>query len=836
MLKFLKKEDTKLYLMLFFISLIAYDFAYGLFTLNPSNIGWLLDAYHDWGQHYLGPAYYRQEPWQFPLGKMNNFYYPVGTNVGFTDSIPLMAFLLKIFDAVLPDDFQYYGFWLFTCMYISAYYTKKILKLYNINNYIILLACILVVTNPVLIFRGIQASACAHWLFLGSFYYYLKPTTKFNVVSNFKKQGLLMFLSATINPYLALMTTGFVVILAVKNYFYDKSLSVKQAFLLPILSIFISFLFWFVFGMIEFSNSTDLEVGDIYGTIYSFNLNSFFNSYGFYSKFIPQLGMLNPEQHEGFAYLGLGLIVIVMLSIITFAYFIFSKRINKKHVFVLPLFILCLLMLIFAITNTVSYNSEILFHYPTLGIIKKVGNVFRAVGRFSWPFYYLMIIMSILILSKIKIKSLFIIAGLLFLTLFQLYDIENIITSRDLKPGKFVSKLDEKNWKLIIDNFDEIITYPAYGNNMVYKMDYQDLMFVALKSKKPISIGYVARENVKDGRAFNDTVLNTIKRGKIEKNRIYVTNSENIKDFNVLIYKNKVNIKRLDKFIFLYSKEVTLKNEYKESQENLKYVDSLIRHYTKLSKSIVFEGKFQSTDNIKFNLENFLNSEDILKARGWAYLKNKNNNLKDTIYIGLTSKNKTYLFRTELIKRGDVTSFANAENLDNSGFNTDFFTDGLPKETYSISIVIKDDKGNYHSNSIDKLSEVGKSPFKTPELLKSNPENSTDIISNLESVEDKKNFVKFSGWAAIKGKNSQKSLIKLVLIKNNNYYAFETDAVVREDVTKAHDGKFNYDNSGFTLKIKKNSLSKGEYKIGVLISNSETKKAHFKLYEKTIVL
>ncbi|MES2411076.1 MAG: DUF6311 domain-containing protein, partial [Bacteroidota bacterium] len=458
MLKLFKKEDSKLYLLLFLISLIAYHFAYGLFTLLPSNTGWLLDAYHDWGQHYLGPAYYRYEPWHFPLGKMNNFYYPVGTNVGFTDSIPLMAFLLKIFDAVLPDDFQYYGFWLFSCMFISAYYTKKILKLYNVNNSIILLACVLIVINPVLIFRGIQASACTHWLFLGSFYYYLKPTTKANVVSNFKKQGWMMLLSAMINPYLAIMTTGFVVILAVKNYFYDKSLSVKQAIVLPIVSIAVAFLFWVVFGMLEFNNSTELDVGNIYGTIYSFNLNSFFNSYGFYSKFIPQLGMLNEQQHEGFAYLGLGLIVVVLLSVAAFIYFVITKRINKSHRFVLPLFALCLLMLIFAITNTVSYNTEVLFTYPTLGIIKKLGNVFRAVGRFSWPFYYLMIVMSILIISKIKVKPVIIAVVLLALTAFQIYDTENLTTARDLKPGKFVSKLDEKNWKSVIDNFDEIIT------------------------------------------------------------------------------------------------------------------------------------------------------------------------------------------------------------------------------------------------------------------------------------------------------------------------------------------------------------------------------------------
>lgn len=835
MQKFLKSEDSKLYLTIFLISLTAYHFAYGLFTLNPSNTGWLLNAYHDWGQHYLGPAYYRYEPWQFPLGKMNNFYYPVGTNVGFTDSIPLMAFLLKIFDAVLPDDFQYYGFWLFSCMYISAYYTKKILKLYHINNCIILLACVLIVTNPVLIFRGIQASACTHWLFLGSFYYYLKPTNRVNVVSNFKKQGLLMLLSTAINPYLAIMTVGFVVVLAIKNYFYDKSISIKQALLFPTISIFIGFLFWVVFGMIEFNNSTDLDVGNIYGTIYSFNLNSFYNSYGFYSKFIPQLGMLNEQQHEGFAYLGLGLIVIVLISLITFIYFLITKQVKKRHQFVLPLFLLCLVMLVFAITNVVSYNTEVLFTYPTLGIVKKFGNVFRAVGRFSWPFYYLMIVTSIIVISKIKVKPVIIILLLLFLTLFQLYDVENLITARDLKSGKFVSKLDEKNWKLIIDNFDEVITYPAYSNNMVYKMDYQDLMYVALKSKKPISIGYVARENVKGGRAFNDTILNTLKRGEIEKNRVYVTNNENIKDFNVLIYKNKVTIKRLNKFILLYANDVKLKKDYKQLPENIKFVDSLKNVMSITSKFIIYEGKWKSEDNIKFNLENFSNSDDFIRARGWAHIKDASNNSKDTIYIGLSGKTKTYLYPTEIVKRADVTSFAQVENLDNAGFNCDIFTDKLPKDTYSISIVIKDKNGNFHNNLIDKLSEVGKKTYKSPTLMNALPSSTDQVMTNLEGIEDKTTFLKFSGWATIKDEDSRNSKIQLILINGKKYYNFETDTVIRDDVTKSYQNKSNYDNSGFTLKIKKNTLLKGVYKLGILVTNSKSKSAYFKMYEKTVV-
>jgi len=88
--------------------IIIYQVCYGLVTLKPSNINWLMSAHEDWGTHYLGWAYYKSEPWHFPLGKVTGYNYPVGTNVGFTDSIPLCAIFFKLFAPLLSEDFQYF--------------------------------------------------------------------------------------------------------------------------------------------------------------------------------------------------------------------------------------------------------------------------------------------------------------------------------------------------------------------------------------------------------------------------------------------------------------------------------------------------------------------------------------------------------------------------------------------------------------------------------------------------------------------------------------------------------------------------------------------------------
>src|SRR5690606_14740021 len=106
MKSFVKNADNTI---LVGLSLIVYHFAYGLSRLNPTNINWLFQTREDWASHYLGWAFYRDSAWTFPLGDMTGYMHPMGTNIGFTDSIPLLALPLKLISFALPDDFQYFG-------------------------------------------------------------------------------------------------------------------------------------------------------------------------------------------------------------------------------------------------------------------------------------------------------------------------------------------------------------------------------------------------------------------------------------------------------------------------------------------------------------------------------------------------------------------------------------------------------------------------------------------------------------------------------------------------------------------------------------------------------
>lgn len=823
--------DNK-YFISFIVAIIVFQITYGFVALNPTNINWLMSAYHDWGTHYLGWAFYRNDPWGFPLTDVDSYFYPIGTNVGFTDTIPLLALFFKIFSRILPEDFQFYGIWFLACYFLVAFYSIKILNLYKINPVFVFLGVFLITANPVLAFRGMHPSLCAHWLLLASVYNYLVKSDTQNALIINKNQVFLFVLSATINPYLSAMLAGFSIIVPFKHFFYEKTISLKQFVFFPIIAFALGIAIWLIFGLIVFDNNTNLDVGNIYG-LYAFNLNSFINSYGHYSKFIPDLGMVTENQHEGFGYLGIGLILLLGIAI---AYvLIFKRSIFKIHKILLPLIILSFFIFAFAVSNQVSFGKEVIFKYETLGIVEKLGNIFRAIGRFVWLIYYLIILFSIVIFSKIKLNHYFKLTLLLSLFTLQFYDIENILTSRNLKGGEFHTKLQDSKWIYLFKNFDEIVSYPPYTNNLVYGMDYQDLSFLALKAKKPITNGYVARENLSDSKRFKDTLANTLKRGEISKGRIYVTNSANLKDFNVLFYKDKVNLKRLDNFYLIYSKEKKLNTFLNESKEDIKSVDSIKSTFLKNNNFREVQNNWKTKENLQFNIESYTFEEDVMQISGWAFNKSSENSLKDSIFIALLDKDKSYLFPVNKVVRGDISKEYKRNDLDESGFFTTIFTDKLSKKAYTLAIVIKDKYGNFHNSKTDKLSEVGKKKYQTPAIIGKLPANQP-ILSNLEIIDKKDKTVRISGWAALENMNSNNNKIKIAFQSNSKIYVFNTELVMRNDVTTSHKNKFNYDYSGFKFKFLIKDLPKGTYKIGVIIENNDAGKEYYQQFEKTMTL
>ena len=107
----------------------------------------------DAAQHVLGWLFFRHEKWSWPLGSVHSFPYPVGTAVGYTDSIPWVAILAKAASPFLATDFQYIGLWLGLCFFLQGWFGVRIVQELSPNPLIQILGCACYIMDPVLLWR-----------------------------------------------------------------------------------------------------------------------------------------------------------------------------------------------------------------------------------------------------------------------------------------------------------------------------------------------------------------------------------------------------------------------------------------------------------------------------------------------------------------------------------------------------------------------------------------------------------------------------------------------------------------------------------------------------------
>lgn len=102
---------------------------YGVRVLDPTCVDWILNnPSPDPSQHYLGWAFFRNSTVRLPyLGANYSVIYPYRTSILFTDSIPLLALLGKLFSPILPVRFQYFGWWGLLCYALQGGLAQAIL-------------------------------------------------------------------------------------------------------------------------------------------------------------------------------------------------------------------------------------------------------------------------------------------------------------------------------------------------------------------------------------------------------------------------------------------------------------------------------------------------------------------------------------------------------------------------------------------------------------------------------------------------------------------------------------------------------------------------------------
>lgn len=443
------KKKYALYLYVGIFAIVTFCSIYGINVLNPTYTDWLFAA-DDISQHYLGWKAYRNSAWSFPIGMLNTLAYPSETSIIFTDSIPMYAVFFKLFAFLLPTDFQYFGLWGVMCFVIQALFTAKIINKYADSRMVTFLSSILLTLTPVMIWRMYAHTALAgQWVIL----YGLEPLYNHEKYDDSTKRMLMHIcimgiLSPSIHMYFVLMNgivlVGICLFDIMKKRFKRAALSLLVY--LASVAVIVALLGGFSSGIQADSSGLGL---------FAFNLNALFNPQG-WSCIFQTLPLYRGEQYEGFAYLGGGCILALLLSCLVLVGKTDGKNVIKRSwEKIAALTTVAILAMIVALSPVITINDICLKELELPNKIIQLWSIFRSSGRIIWVTIYIIILCSLGIICKFCVKRMATVI-LFACLLLQIYDIHEELGRRHEKFAQRVtydSRLkDTEFWDSIAEN------------------------------------------------------------------------------------------------------------------------------------------------------------------------------------------------------------------------------------------------------------------------------------------------------------------------------------------------------------------------------------------------
>ena len=466
----------------------------------------------DPGEHYIGWRFFRDSDWQILPGLMNRIDHPYSVSVIFTDSLPLMAVIFKLFKGILPREFNYLGLWTVFSFFMQGAAAAMILGLYTgdrsdkdisddgsysgfvFSDLLVIIGSVFFVLTPAFVIRAFwHTTLTSHFLILFSLYLLFgreKLSKRYSLPVRMLFWGILGFLCGSIHLYFL----GICGLIACA-YACDEWLRGNEGFF--------SFLAPVAFGLsglitIWLLGAFDSGMGSGapgFG-YYSFNLNSLFNGNGWSEIF--NLPYFKGDQIEGFAYLGFGMMALILLSGGMMLQRILSPLISRLRRQLPPegeayemssrwhlessclpaAFGLFLISVMIAVSCNVTFGDRLLlsFDLSDAGIIRRVTDIFRSSGRFSWIAVYILMTGAMAgitgFVNELEKRKESLSAGIMTALIFTLL----ILQITDIYPGLSkrsteVRETVEADSVLDDDYWDELAESGRYEHIVIMRKD-----------------------------------------------------------------------------------------------------------------------------------------------------------------------------------------------------------------------------------------------------------------------------------------------------------------------------------------------------------------------------
>lgn len=386
--------------------------------LWPGQVNWL--AHSDLAQSYLGWGFYRHAPWAWPPGANPAYGAGLHGSIYYSDSIPLLALLFKPLSAWLPEPFQYFGLWVLACFVLQAVFAWRLLGLIEARPLSKLLGLVFFVLAPPMLNRlGGHMALVGHWMILAALWLCLRPSRRHQTAW----WAVLVAMAMIVHAYLfAMVAAIWVADMARRQRDMQRTApagvgGVLRRWLPELMLVVVAtcLMAWLA-GFFMVSGHGMQAEGFGY---YKMNLLAPFNGDGWswFGLRLPQA----PGEYEGFNYLGLGGIVLVVVAVLLSVLRRDGQR--RPGPIPTPLWVVAGLLGVLAITCNVGFGS-LQWHMPLpQHWWKRLSHLsLQSTGRLFWVAYYLMLLAALLTVFR-RLRGRVQVVLLLALVALQLADL-----------------------------------------------------------------------------------------------------------------------------------------------------------------------------------------------------------------------------------------------------------------------------------------------------------------------------------------------------------------------------------------------------------------------------
>ncbi len=252
--------------------------------------------------------------------------------------------------------------------------------------------------------------------------------------------------------------------------------------------------------------------------MYSFNLLGFFNSYG-WSMLLPALPVASPAQMEGYSYLGLGVIALVVLVLVQA---IVQRRRPTWPSKNWPLLLVALITTAFAASTVFTIGSLTLVDYP---LSTPLLAAFRSSGRFIWIAYYLTVLAALVFTTK-RFGTTAASVVLTCALALQIWDFSNShLQAAQLRNGAnwppAMKSLDDPGWDELAAHRRHLTLLPPApcGDPPEPMLPFQ---LVAARNHLTFNSAYVARWNPKAELRYCAQLTEQLAKGDLHDDELYI--------------------------------------------------------------------------------------------------------------------------------------------------------------------------------------------------------------------------------------------------------------------------------------------------------------------------